>query len=195
MMANGELRAAQSIRQGDLVRTLGDKQVATVRCVVKALCQDGVSELVQLPGGLKLTPYHPVLLPTPGTKLHKWQFPIDLGPVREVRCPAVFNFVLSHGHALVINGLPCVTLGHGFTQDCWPPATPTQASVEPASSPSSSSGVVAHQYFGTEAVVKDLQQMRGWPSGLVQFAPGCLLRHPDTGRLFRYSNAHEISGW
>jgi hypothetical protein len=71
-------------------------------------------------------------------------------------CDQVYNFVLDRGHVLMIEGIPCVTLGHGFEGP-----------------------VMSHPYFGTDRVVNDLLRMPGWDDGVVLL--NGTLRCPDTG--------------
>lgn len=103
--------------------------------MVRTHCYNGRESLVTLPGGLRLTPHHPVrkdVFPFPSLfppsfsffffphqlipSQDKWQFPLDLVvPHRDTRCDFVYNFVLSgENHAMVVNGIECVTLGHGM---------------------------------------------------------------------------------
>ena len=56
----------------------------------------------------------------------------------------VVNFVLERSHVLMVDGLPCVTLGHGLADP-----------------------VVAHPFWGTAAVVDALRRCDGWDSGRV----------------------------
>jgi len=121
---------------------------AEVVCVVKTRCFQGKASLVTLPGGLRLTPYHPI------HKEDGWYFPLDLAtPERDAPCDAVYNFVLAgERHAMVINGVECVTLAHGI-------------------SAAEGGAVVAHAYFGTQRVVDDLRRLRGWDAGRVELFP------------------------
>jgi len=59
---------------------------------------------------------------------NKFEFPITVskGIVKEIPSDAIYSFVLESGHIMIINGIECVTLGHGFKGD-----------------------VVEHDYFGT----------------------------------------------
>lgn len=106
---------------------------------------------MQLPGGLLVTPWHPVRIEG------IWKFPSDLaeGVQAEVPCDKVYTFVLEAGHVLRINGVECVGLGHDFTED-----------------------TVRHEYFGSPRVVQDLVRCTGWKEGCVTFADGCFLRDP-----------------
>lgn len=149
----------QDLRRGDRV-LLPDGGSAVVRCLVKNVCKGGVADLVQLKnGGALITPYHPVL-----DEKARWRFPCDLAPMqKDVSCEAVYNVVLESGHIILINGTPCCTLGHGFVDN----------------------DVIAHGYFGTEAVVKDLAKLPGWEDGLIVSRSYSEVRDEVTGMVTR----------
>jgi hypothetical protein len=65
---------------------------------------------------------------------------------------------LKEEHIMIINGVECVTLGHNFEEE-----------------------VVKHPYFGSNLIVEDLKKIRGWESGLIQFASGCMIRDSKNG--------------
>jgi len=167
-LADGLEKQAQSIVKGDKVATsLADPTAcAEVVCVVKTHCVAGKEDLVTLPGGLRLTAYHPV---RDGTG--NWRFPIDLAPLeRNVACATVYSFVLrgcggGQAHAAVIQGVECVALAHGIEGDA----------------------VATHAYYGTQRVVEDLKKMRGWEAGQVDIFPATceggksVVRDPETG--------------
>jgi len=166
LMANGSIKRVRDVVKGDCVRA-GNGRIAEVRCVVVALCENSVNDLVELDGGLRLTPYHPVQL------AGKWHFPGSLGDVVLQSCPAVYNFVLSSEHSIMINGVACVTLGHGFTEP-----------------------VVQHPFFGTSTVIQDLKALRqgtSFESGLIRFGPGCLMRDRETGLLCGYDASRQLA--
>jgi len=159
LMANGAKKLIRDIAKGDMVQSVNGP--AEVLCVIKTHCMKagkaGIEDLIVFPSGLKITPFHPVRVDG------KWSFPGDLHPWQlDTPCDAVFNFVLSQGHVMMIEGVECVTLGHGFTEP-----------------------VVSHKYFGTERVVSDLQRMPGWNKGLVELFPAlcqdgkCMVRDKD----------------
>lgn len=161
-MASGELKMVRDLARGDMVQSTNGP--AEILCVIKTLCMKdgkrGIEDLVAFPSGLRLTPYHPVRVEG------KWAFPASLHPwQRDTPCEAVFNFVLSQGHLMLIEGVECVTLGHGFTEE-----------------------VVSHNYFGSQLVVQDLKLMAGWSSGMVVLDPSlckdgkCMVRDKD-GRV------------
>jgi hypothetical protein len=84
-------------------------------------------------GDLVLTPRHPIRVDG------KWTLPVGEAATGST----VYNFVLDRCHVLMVNGVECVTLGHGLTEP-----------------------VVAHPYYGGK-IVDDLMKLSGWSSGLV----------------------------
>lgn len=152
-MADGSYQKVRFISKGDQVMTPSGK-AAEVICVVKTLCVRGVAELVELQGGLVITPYHPVRLEG------KWHFPCSLGEIKKRPCDAVYSFVLRGDPIMVINEVPCVTLGHNFQED-----------------------VVKHPYFGSQRIIEDLKKMYGWNSGLILLEQGCVIRDSKTGLI------------
>ena len=62
---------------------------------------------------------------------------------------------------MTINGVECVTLGHGFKDN----------------------NIVSHEYFGSGAVVKDLQRVNGWEKGIVNLEDEWIRRDGETGRI------------
>lgn len=149
------------MRAGDQVKS--GEGTAEVVCVVKTICLGGKTQLVTLPGGLKITPWHPV-------KEHDvWRFPSELAEIQVgASCSAVYSFLLDRDHTVMINGIECVTLAHGLQGE-----------------------VVGHSYFGSHAVVRDLMKMGGWEKGLVVFRSGCIMRGDD-GQVLGLSPQHEI---
>ena len=162
-MADGSLCLVKNIRKGDLVRvapTAHTTGKAEIKCTVKIICDKGTEKLVRLPGsGLRLTPWHPVLGPD-----NKWTFPAALGCVKRVSCNAVYDFVLSNDHVMVIDDVHCVTLGHNFTDT-----------------------VRRHNYFGSQQVVNDLRGMDGWHEGqVVLHSDTCMVRSEETSKVIRF---------
>ena len=99
---------------------------------------------MRLPGGgPELTEWHPVLDARDG----RWHFPADLGVAAVRACAHVYNLVLEHDHVPLVNGVGCVSLGHGLTGP-----------------------VVGHAYYGSAAVLRDLSEQPGWRQGNVTLA-------------------------
>ena len=136
---------------GDLV--LGpDGEAAKVRCVVQMPCEEGPVALVQVSENLRLTPFHPIL------KDGHWRFPADINEANLHDCSSIYNFVLDGPPAFMVDGTAVVGLGHGLTE-----------------------GAAAHAYFGTQAVIQDLEKMPGYDSGRVVLKPGWAVRDPVSG--------------
>jgi hypothetical protein len=84
-------------------------------------------------GDLEITAKHPIRVDG------KWTLPVG-----EPATGTVTNFVLDRCHVLMVNGVECVTLGHGLT--------------EPG---------VAHPYYGG-LILRDLAELPGWTNGFVE---------------------------
>ena len=102
------------IRKGDKM-TLADGGYATVVCVGEVQ-RPRDKPLVALPGGLQLTPKHPVRLPavpgTPGSG--RWVLPETIQPADAPHDGAVYNLILDRGHIIEVDGWAVCTWGHGL---------------------------------------------------------------------------------
>lgn len=116
---------------------------AIVQCVVQTLTETPDLVDVGATGTPWITPYHPCRENANGL----WRFPCELASITVATlCPAVYSFVLDAHHTLDINGVECIALGHGFT-----------------------AAKAAHPYLGTDAVLRDLQALPGYATGLLVF--------------------------
>jgi len=152
------MKRVDEIKKGDWVVSDAKGGFGRVECVIRTRCKDEVANLVNLPCGLLVTPWHPVKENSPDSK---WNYPCKIGSPKARQCKAVFSFLLESGHGswMMINDMCCITLGHGQTEP-----------------------VADHSYFGCrESVLKDLTAMKGWDEGLVCLEPGCCLRDSQTG--------------
>jgi hypothetical protein len=153
-MEDGGTKYAKDVIAGE--RVWGGHRIrAVVRTIVNARVP-----MVQLSHGSgTITPWHPVRR-TAGA----WQFPAEIEGLtqKEEVVNFYYNMVLETGHVLRLGGeqgWETCTLGHGFTDG----------------------PVITHPYFGTEAVLKDLQAARGWDEGLVILNAARTRRDPETG--------------
>ena len=73
-----------------------------------------------------------------------WRKPEDVGIPTPNPSNMVWNFVLESNHILLVNGMECCTLGHGFQEDG-----------------------VRDEYWGSR-VLDDLSRMPGWLQGHVR---------------------------
>jgi len=155
-MADGSQKALNQVVQGDCVMT--PTGVANVICSVKTFCRGGKAELVELSGpdgALLATPWHPVRV------AGEWRFPSQLANATLRTCPAVYNLVLGGNHpSMLVSGVECSVLGHGLKDP-----------------------VVAHEFFGTSAIIEALRRMPGWQTGVVELIPEQYVRDPATGRV------------
>eukprot|EP01104_Vermistella_antarctica_P017611 TRINITY_DN6264_c1_g1_i1.p1 TRINITY_DN6264_c1_g1~~TRINITY_DN6264_c1_g1_i1.p1 ORF type:complete len:797 (+),score=126.13 TRINITY_DN6264_c1_g1_i1:231-2621(+) len=156
LMADGSLKRVDNVKKGDLVSG------GRVLCVVKTVCKDGKSDLVDVGAtGLVSTAWHPIRL----SGRTEWQFPVDLFDVRERRCDAVYSFALEAAStgAMIINGVACVTLAHGLN------ATLPDSDIR------------KHDFWGTDSVLRVLLDLPGGVEGYVVLHTGCLVRDVETG--------------
>lgn len=159
LMADGSVRDVSQVQAGDVVSSLnGPGRHATVKCVVATRCSRDEAELVELPGGVWVTKYHPVR--RAGSEL--WCFPHELGSASNVPCHWVYSFVLDPptAAAMYIGGYECVTLGHELLGP-----------------------VVSHPYYGAALVLEDLAGMVGWEAGRVELQPNPAVRDIQTGLI------------
>ncbi|KAL0486297.1 developmentally-regulated vWFA domain protein [Acrasis kona] len=133
---NDDKILVRNVRKGQVLKT--DQGFSNVSCVIKMNSSEDVDKLVELEGGLKITPWHPIMYDG------KWCFPNEVSSAVNVKCDAVFTFVLEKDHVVLVNGVPCVTLGHGFKDD-----------------------VREHDFFGTQKVIQNLKMLSGWDEGFV----------------------------
>jgi len=151
LLASGKLSNVSSLSKGDSV-AVGDGSAAEIVCVVRTRCVGQRATLVELPGGARLTRYHPVQING------DWRFPEEIGAAKEYFCEAVYSFVLRGAPSLLVGGVPCVALGHGLQE-----------------------GAAKHPYFGSSRVLEDVAALPGFQDGLIDLSPGCAVRDPETG--------------
>ena len=162
-MADGGTKPAKEIVAGE--RVWGGHRI---RAVVKTIVNARVPMVQLSHGSGTITPWHPVRLAgTAGAGAAAWQFPAEIEGLtqKEEVVNFYYNMVLETGHVVQLGGSgsglgwETCTLGHGFTDG----------------------PVITHPYFGTEAVLKDLQAARGWDEGLVVLNAARTRRDPETG--------------
>ena len=131
----------------------------TIKYIIKTKT-NGCQRFICLPDGLMITPWHPIKFKD------QWIFPQKIYEANTfeitekiLQCDYVYNFVLetTREHSMMVNGYRCITLGHGINDN----------------------EVTRHDYFGTQRVVKDLSQMNGADTGIIELRNGCLQRAPE----------------
>mmetsp|Transcript_2219 Transcript_2219/g.3609 ORF Transcript_2219/g.3609 Transcript_2219/m.3609 type:complete len:710 (+) Transcript_2219:57-2186(+) len=146
LMADNSLKAVKDVCVNDVLAG-----GAAVRCVVKHRCEGNKILLCNV-NGLLITQYHPIVIDD------EWVFPVDVDESHGQLYAAeyVYNFVLSDGHVMVVNGVKACTLGHNFKGN-----------------------VIEHAYFGTGRVVSDLQKCNGWEAGMVTLGQNSFKRNME----------------
>lgn len=146
-MSNDSFKKCDEIVKGDIIKC-NSKKSAVVLCVIKMKCENNICDMVELEGGLKITPYHPILYD------NDWVFPNNILNAKEIECEYMYNYILDHEHTIRINNMTCVTLGHGIEDN----------------------DVVKHHYYGTTKVIDDLTCLNGYDEGLITFDTNCIIR-------------------
>ena len=113
---------------------------------------------------LGITAWHPV-----ATNGSGWEFPCEsdrfVGKV-ENDCDAVFNVVLEGGDAIEVDGVKCITLGHGLKDK-----------------------IAFHPYFGSERVLHDLSLMKEDDRGLIWYRNPLFIRSSTSGLIHQICEA------
>lgn len=166
-MADGSKKPLMNLVKGDRIRSIGIgigdgyEIESTVVCILETHIRGGLMNMVNLPSGLKITPWHPIKM------LSRWEFPGNCIQPRFQLCDAIITMVLSNNHIAIINDVPCITLGHNYVE-----------------------GILEHPYYGTSKIVDDLKAMPGWANGHIMINDGCFMSengrvskivHPDIG--------------
>ena len=140
-MADGSQKILSSLNRGDIIQSADRNNnitTATVVCILEIKINSGIREFVDLPGGLYITPWHPIKYND------EWVFPADIKNPIIRSTQSIITLVLDNYHVGFINGYQCIMLGHGFTDD-----------------------VLNHSYYGTNRIIDDLQHNYGWQTGRV----------------------------
>ena len=135
-MADASEKQIQLLSPGDQVWTpIGP---ASVIAVVKIGHGLATSVMMSKVGDCILTPYHPYL-----DEGKHWVLGSDTVGQESYPTGTVYNLVLDKGHIIrTAGGVRACTLAHGFEEP-----------------------VIAHPFFGTQAVVEDLKKCDGWSVG------------------------------
>ena len=140
-MADGSQKVLSKLSKGDCIQSVDkDNNITTanVVCILEMKIKTGLREFVDLPGGLYITPWHPIKYNG------EWVFPADIKKPTICSTGSIITLVLDNHHVGFINGYQCIMLGHGFTN-----------------------GILEHPYYGTERVIDDLKENYGWETGRV----------------------------
>lgn len=135
------LRPVYSLRKGDIVKSMdsnGNIIFSQIKCVVKSRVHTEYIDMCRI-NGFFITPWHPIM-----NSDGSWIFPINITNEIQVELSWIYNIVLDDGCCVFINNTPVITLGHNLDHP-----------------------IAAHPYYGTQAIVNDLETMPGWNQGCV----------------------------
>ena len=157
LLSDGSDIMVKDLRKNDSVLTLvhhtnqNTTTTARVVCILKTILPDNMEIPMVNLSGLIITGNHPVFVD------NKWQYPCQVSSVHKVMCTELYSLVLDGGHVAIVNDIPCICLGHNFE-----------------------TGILKHNYLGTNAVVNDLMKMPGWDGGLIENRVQCGASVEDT---------------
>jgi hypothetical protein len=123
------------VKPNDLVYTR-DGSYARVICIVKRNMRN--VKLSQI-DDLLITEWHPVFMN------NEWVFPHNVATRNYMGNFSLYDFVLEHSHIVMVDNIPCVTLGHEFEMP-----------------------IVKHNFYGSHKVIEFLQSFSGWSNGFIE---------------------------
>ena len=107
-----------------------------VICILERVITNKFKNMVTLPGGLSITPWHPIKYK------NKWQFPNNIKNYNMVSCTSIITLLLDNNHIGFINDYQCIMLGHNYKNN-----------------------ILEHEYYGTNKIVKDMKSHPDWKKG------------------------------
>jgi Mg-chelatase subunit ChlD len=154
----------KSLKKGYEVKTILNGTITTtkIRCIIKSAVPNGILPMCKI-SDMLITPWHPII------SNGQWVFPINVAEEKQVHIDYIYNIVLESGHVLFINKCPVVSLGHDFTDP-----------------------VVAHPYYGTQEIIKDLSEFPGWDEGQIFLPEPIVQREKAGGKVTRLLNKTTI---
>ena len=178
-MFDGSKKMVSELIKGDKVVSLYSPDdvnstiISNVVCVLKTVVAGGMCEMVKFDNDLKITPWHPIIGEIKSIKDNQsqclvetgeWRFPFDMkhrtltnGICEQTE---VYSILLDSGHTCRINDTWCICLGHNYT-----------------------SGILKHEYFGSQKIVDDMRLMKGWDNGLIEINSNDISRDMETGLI------------
>lgn len=143
-LANGKYKQVKELIKDDVILN-SDNNSAKIICVIKTTIQNGFTDMLSI-NGLKVTPWHPIRLPSVQDPNPTWVFPSHIGRLLTFKCDHIYNFVLDSHHFITVNDIDVITLGHGIQND----------------------PVLTHPFFGTRKVIEHLESHPDFETGLIE---------------------------
>ena len=161
LLADKTLKMVKDLKKNDQVVSLIDPYnlnkgftFARVVCVLKTITS-GSTNLVTTERGLKITPWHPIV--SHGV----WCYPHTIHETNIEGCNEVYTILLDRYHTFNLNGSWVIGIGHNYMV-----------------------GILAHDYFGTNKIVKDIMNHKDWLTGLVTINFKQFVRDPITQEIY-----------
>ena len=206
LLKNEKYELLKNLKKGDILNN-GD----VIKCVVRSDCFNGKAKLVKISNekfkntenvnnkpnieGLKelyITPWHPIK-----SINGVWAFPNDIGTVEEIKCDAVYSFLVLKSHTGTVNSSNTVNdnvrslsrYGSHDIMDSIMSDTITMKNEKEENIYSSAIrindidcaalahgiagiSVISHPFYGTLSVERELRKCKGWEMGFIHFRPG-----------------------
>ena len=145
------LKRASTLNKNDVIKY--DNKTIYITHVLKFKVAKNY-QVVNMGDGLKLSPYHPIIIGG------EWKFPIQARAPEDLNEDYVYNFVLNDGHILEAgyDVYECITLAHNIQGN----------------------DVLAHEYLGTSRILKDLDSL---PMESGKYIIKKIIRDADTGEI------------
>ena len=130
-----DLKPNDEIMSSDLYNNIKTSRVV---CILERIITNSSKEreMVNLPKGLSITPWHPIKYK------NNWTFPNDIKSPEITKCNSIITLLLDSNHIGFINGYQCIMLGHNYNNH-----------------------ILKHEYYGTKRIVNDMKKHPGWKKG------------------------------
>ena len=141
-MADGSTKQIKDVKMNDLVMTLtydGDYSMSKVVCIVETIITNKKKKMCKI-DDLYITAWHPIYYND------KWVYPENIKNSEFFKCESIATLLLENDHIVIVNDIPCITLGHNYTYD-----------------------VLNHPFYGTYAIIDFLKKQKGWNNGHINF--------------------------
>ena len=163
-MHDDSYKLVQDLIKGDLVKTY-DENNNQISGQIECIIRTTCNENTWVVNidDLNITPYHPIIINK------QWCFPIEYGSLKSVNTPYLYSFVINNRNSVMINNYIFATFGHNLKGN-----------------------VIEHEYFGTEKVIKDIENM-GYETGLICLTKNMIKRDKITNKICKIENKELFS--
>lgn len=137
-LSDGTFKELHLLTGNELVYQGENMKPCRIKYIVATKIPNGKVNMCNFNNGLTITPWHPML----DLEANSYVFPIDLIEPKINDLDYMYNIVLENGYWIEIEGVRCVSLGHGLTTfDKY-------------------NSILSHDYFGTDKVINDIEKFK-----------------------------------